>query len=207
MEFLKQILGDELYGQVTEKLKGSNIKLADLSKGEYVGKGKFTEIEAMNGELKTQLVEANKQIEAFKGMDIEGVKKAADDYKAAAKKAQEDADAKIAAMQFDYAIERELIGAKARDPKVVTPLLKRDALKYTDGTIAGLKEQLEALTKSHDYLFDIAPQIAEQNTTPVAKLPIGVSIFQPDSQKAGAAGGADQFNFGFQPVRPIPKQE
>lgn len=39
-----------------------------------------TEVEA----LKDQLAEAGKQIEAFKGMDIEGVKKSAEGWKAKA---------------------------------------------------------------------------------------------------------------------------
>lgn len=206
MDFLKEALGDELYTQFAEKMKDSKIKLADLSTGGYIGAEKFRALETERDGLKSQIGEANKQIEAFGKMDFEGNKKAAEEYKAAAKKAQEDADAKIAAMQFDYALERELTGAKARDPKVVTPLLKRDALKYTDGTIAGLKEQLEALTKSHDYLFDIAPPVAEQNPPPAAQLPVGVSIFQPDGSK-GASDGTDQFNFNFTPLKPIPKKE
>ena len=148
--------------------------------------------------LTTQLADANKQIETFGKMDFEGMKKAADDYKAAAKKSQEDADAKIAAMQFDYALERELTGAKARDPKVVTPLLKRDALKYADGSISGLKEQLEELTKSHDYLFDIEkPAEEDPAAQQPAQMPVGVSIFQPDGSKGAGSGHSDPFLAGF----------
>ncbi|MGL5512285.1 MAG: phage scaffolding protein [Sporomusa sp.] len=179
MEFLKETLGEELYTQFVEKMKDSKIKLADLSGGAYVGADKFKSLEAERDGLKTQLGEAGKQIEAFKGMDIDGIKKAADDYKAAAKKAQDDADAKIAAMQFDYALERELTSAKVRDPKVVTPLLNRDALKYTDGTIAGLKEQLEGLAKSHGYLFEAPAD--EKPPQPAQQLPVGVSIFKPNT--------------------------
>jgi len=47
-------------------------------------KGAAQTAQSENETLKTQLTEANKQIEGFKGMDIEGVKKAADDWKAKA---------------------------------------------------------------------------------------------------------------------------
>ena len=61
MEFLKAILGDELYAQVEEKINAHNgneankdklIKLANLGSGEYVGKGKYdSEIERLNNLL------------------------------------------------------------------------------------------------------------------------------------------------------------
>ena len=44
MEFLKTVLGDELYAQVETKLKGFNVKLADLSSGAYVSKPKYDEV-------------------------------------------------------------------------------------------------------------------------------------------------------------------
>jgi hypothetical protein len=66
MDLLKTILGDELYNQVTEKINAHNgdkankenqLKLANLAKGEYVGKGKHDALQAMldskTGELET----------------------------------------------------------------------------------------------------------------------------------------------------------
>ena len=39
MEFLKKILGEELYAQVAAKLEGNDsVKLANLATGEYVSK-------------------------------------------------------------------------------------------------------------------------------------------------------------------------
>lgn len=75
MEFLKAILGDELYNQVAtainehngnEANKDSQIKLGNLATGDYVGKGKF---EALNELLKgreTELQSANGLIEQLK---------------------------------------------------------------------------------------------------------------------------------------------
>lgn len=66
MEFLKAILGEELYAQVETAVNAYNsaedhranpIKLANLSTGEYVGKGKydslFTEKNSLTEQLKT----------------------------------------------------------------------------------------------------------------------------------------------------------
>lgn len=66
MEFLKDILGEELYAKVAEKLnayngdeanKDNQIKLANLGGGEYVGKGKYDALQALldgkTGELET----------------------------------------------------------------------------------------------------------------------------------------------------------
>lgn len=66
MEFLKDILGEELYAKLAEKLNAYNgdeankdkqIKLANLGGGEYVGKGKYDALQALldgkTGELET----------------------------------------------------------------------------------------------------------------------------------------------------------
>lgn len=105
--------------------------------------------------LQAQLAEANKAIEGFKGMDIEGIKKASEDYKAAAEKATTEATAQIAAIKFDHALEKELKDAKVKDPADVIPHLKRDMLKLDEnGKFIGLTEQLKPLQESKAYLFD-----------------------------------------------------
>ncbi len=106
--------------------------------------------------LKTQLAEANKQIEAFKSMDIEGIKRAADDWKAKADQAQKEAAAQMAQLKFDHALDGALSGAKAKNAKAVKALLNMEGLKLNDadGSIIGLKEQLEKIQSENDYLFE-----------------------------------------------------
>lgn len=105
--------------------------------------------------LNTQLAEAGKQIEAFKGMDIESVKKSAEEYRVAAEKAKADAAAQLAALKFDHSLEGALTSAKAKNAKAVKALLQADALKLQeDGSILGLKEQLEKIKAENDYLFE-----------------------------------------------------
>lgn len=75
MEFLKTILGDELYAQFSEKLNAYNgneenkdkqIKLANLAGGEYVGKGKYDALQALLDGKTNELNTANGLIDELK---------------------------------------------------------------------------------------------------------------------------------------------
>lgn len=55
--------------------------------------------------LQPQLTEATKQIDGFKGMDIEGVKRSADDWKAKFEAAEKKAKGDLDALRFDHALE------------------------------------------------------------------------------------------------------
>lgn len=75
MEFLKAILGEELYAQVAEKLNAHNdneankdnqVKLGNLGSGEYVGKAKFDALQALLDGKTTELETANGLITELK---------------------------------------------------------------------------------------------------------------------------------------------
>lgn len=183
MEFLKSILGDDLYAQVADKLKDSKIKLADLSTGEYVGKEKFdAEISRAKG-LAEQLSEANGQIDAFKGMDIDGIKKSAEDWKVKAIQAESKRKADMEALQFDYALNGALGNAKAKNAKAVRALLDMDALTLNDGEIIGLSDQLEKIRSENDYLFDC------NEAKPTFAMPTGGGIPKAEDNTLRAAMG------------------
>jgi hypothetical protein len=104
---------------------------------------------------KAQLAEAGTAIEGFKKLDVAGVQKAADDWKAKAEQATADAVKQVADVKFNYALNSALVGAKAKDPADIIPHLKRDMLKLgDDGKFVGLTEQLEPLKTSKSYLFE-----------------------------------------------------
>jgi len=107
------------------------------------------------GTAKEQLAEANKAIDGFKTLDVEGVKKAADEWKEKAEQAQKDANEQIRQLKLDHAVDNALTGAKAKNAKAVRALL--DASKFTlgeDNSVAGLKEQLDKVKADNDFLFD-----------------------------------------------------
>ena len=75
MEFLKEILGEDLYKQVEGKVnefnsneanKDKQVKIGNLGTGDYIGKGKFEALqELMNGK-ETELKSANDLIAQLK---------------------------------------------------------------------------------------------------------------------------------------------
>lgn len=75
MDFLKAILGEELFQQFAEKINAYNgneankenpIKLANLASGEYVGKGKHDALQALYDAQKGELETANGLISDLK---------------------------------------------------------------------------------------------------------------------------------------------
>lgn len=165
MEFLKEVFGSEAltYDQLAEKLKGSTtIKLGNLAGGAYVGADKYKALETKVTGLEEQLRAANTKLE---GYDPE--------WKTKAEQAAKDAEARVAAVQFDTALEAALSAAKAKNPKTVKALLNMDGLKLSDGQIIGLKEQLESIQKDNDFLFEgeqqQAPKFTKPGTPPPAK--------------------------------------
>lgn len=55
--------------------------------------------------------------------------------------------------EFDFALTESLRDAKAKNPKAVKALLDTETVKFVDGKLIGLDEQLTALKTSDDYLF------------------------------------------------------
>lgn len=165
-EELKKLLGDSATDEVLDKIMG--LHGADIESH----KTKLSETESARDGFKTQLDAANQQIEGFKGMNIDEIKAAADDYKAKFEQAQTDHAAQVAGLKFDHAIETALTGAKAKNLKAVQALLSKDTLKLNeDGTVAGLDDQLKTIKEKDAYLFEgdkPAPKIVTNtNNQPV----------------------------------------
>lgn len=186
MSILKEIIGAELDTLLDEALKGSTVKLADLSTGKYVGIEKLTAIETRKTELETQLGEANKTISGFKDMDIDGIKKAADDYKLAAETAKKQADERVAAVEYEAALKDGISGVKFSSVaarKAIFDDLKGKGLKYDKGNILGLDDAIKALQEADKGAFVFESTEPPEPAKP--PLPNGVKPFQPDGVKSG----------------------
>lgn len=168
-EELKALLGDKADDAVIDKIMEMNGK--DIQRHQDAATKAGNDLQA----AKDQLIEANKQIDAFKEMKPEDLKKAAEDWKSKYDKAVADhADAEKKRL-FDAALEKGLTEAKAKNVKTVTPLLDLNGLKYNeaDGSLVGLKEQLEKIKadENNNFLFnledgdDAPPQIVTGGKT------------------------------------------
>ena len=146
LEWLKTILGDSYTEEIDKKVS------AEIGKG-FVSRADFN---AKNEELKTaqsQLLDANKTIDGFKAMDIEGIKRASDDWKAKYEQAEKDHAAKLDGLELDGKIESALRDAKAKNAKAVRALLDMEALKASKNRDADIKAAVEAVATENAFLF------------------------------------------------------
>lgn len=132
-----------------DKIMGENGKDIEKAKGDLATKEK--EVETFQGQLK----DANKKIDEFKDLDVDEIKKQAKEYKEKFEKAEKEGKAELEKLQFEHKLESALSGAKAKNIKAVKALINMEGLKLNGDDIVGLKEQLEAIQKDNDYLFDI----------------------------------------------------
>jgi len=132
-----------------DKVMAENGKDVEKAKGDLATKE--TELENAKEQLKT----ANETIESYKSMDIDSIKQSAEEYKTKFEEAQKQAKADMEKLQFDHALENALTGSKAKNVKAVQALLDLEGLKFNDGDIVGLKDQLEKIKEENDYLFEI----------------------------------------------------
>ncbi|WP_313758554.1 phage scaffolding protein [Tissierella sp.] len=149
-ELLALELNEEQIAEVF-KINGKDIEKA---KGDLVTKE--TELETKTKELETlqgQLKKANKQIEDFKEMDVEGIKKAADDYKEKYDKAIKDAEKEIETLKFEHSLENALTKAGAKNVKAAKALLDIESLKDSKNIDKDLEIAITTLKESDEYLF------------------------------------------------------
>lgn len=163
MDWLKEILGEELYKQVETALNAYNgneankdkqIKLANLGSGEYVGKGKYDSLQALLDGKTTELDTANGLIAELKkgtkgNEDLQGK---ITGYETQVQQLQ----AELEKTKLENAIQLALRDAKAVDPDYLAFKLREKysadeltldengKVKGMDDKLAGLKTQFPA---------------------------------------------------------------
>ena len=163
MEFLKAILGDELYKQLetalnayngNEENKDKQVKLANLASGEYVGKGKYDALDALLKGKETELNTANGLIADLKKgtKGNEELQGKITGYETQVQQLQ----AELEKTKLDNAIQLALRDAKAVDPDYLAFKLREKykpeeltlgengKVKGMDDKLAGLKTQFPA---------------------------------------------------------------
>lgn len=158
---LKELLGEELYSQVTEKLGDKKIMVDD---GNFIPKSRFDQVNQAKKELEVQLKDRDTQLADLSknNKDNEALLNQIKDLQALNKQTTTDYENKINQIQFDYALDGALTNAKSKNNKALKALLDMNSIKYQEGKLEGLQEQIEALQKDASYLFDL--DTAPQNT-------------------------------------------
>lgn len=152
MEFLKEILGEELYSQVEAKLKGNDkVKLANLASGEYVSKGKYddkvNELEKANTTI-TNLTETAKK---FEGVDVKDLQKQIADgntkYAEGQKSWQEN-------LKKRDAIDAWLDAHPTKHRKLFRSQFNYDKLSVDGDNVLGIEEKGKELLENYSDMFN-----------------------------------------------------
>ena len=129
-----------------------------------------TEIKNLQTEvdgLKTQVGDRDKQLETLKASagDNADLKKQIEDLQTENATAKANHESELNQLKIDFAVEKALTGAKAKNIKAVKALLElNDAKLDKDGNVKGLAEQIEKLTSGDDtkFLFEAQKQTKQQ---------------------------------------------
>ena len=156
---LKQIIGEELFNQLPEEKKKEYAKqdLQDVSEGKYVPKDRFDQVNQQSKDYKEQVSERDRQIESLKNefKDVDGLKDKVEQLTRDNAKQKEDYENQIKTINFNNALKASLSSYKCKDEDYLMSKIDRNSIKLnSDGTILGLKEQVEAFKKGHEYLFE-----------------------------------------------------
>lgn len=146
MEFLKEFLGEELYAQVEAKLKGNDkVKLANLAGGDYISKSKYNDdIQSRD----TKISELSETVKKFDGVDVKALQNSVTEWE---NKYKND----LAAEKLNNAIELQIATSGCKNSKMLKACLDSSIIKLNDdGTLTGLKEQLENVKKESPFLFE-----------------------------------------------------
>ena len=152
---------------------------------------------AENEGLKTQLSEANTQIQSFKEMDIDGIKASAEEWKTKYETDTKALNEKIAAKDYDYAIKDFMSNYKFIDDDVKETVInkfKAKEFKLEEGKFLGCEDFMKEYKENNKSLF-----ISDEPQDPIPEIvkPTGGS---------NPSGDANPFKFNFMGVRPVNKE-
>jgi hypothetical protein len=182
MEFLKPILGDELFSQVQAALKDNkDVKLANLATGDYVGKDKFAAIEAEKKTLAEQIRERDERINTLQKVDA-----------ASLQKKIEELEAEKQTREIDHAIDLAIIKAKGKNPKIIKAALDPKAIKIDGDSVTGIEDQVDALRKTDAYLFDASAAAFSPGANPPNQSPNSAEEIEAQCAALVKAGKFDQ---------------
>jgi hypothetical protein len=153
-----------------------------------------TEIKNLQTEvdgLKTQVGDRDKQLETLKASagDNADLKKQIEDLQTENATAKANHESELNQLKIDFAVEKALTGAKAKNITAVKALLDlKDAKFDKEGNVKGLAEQIEKLTSDEGTKFLFEAQKQQQN----------FKGFQPGAsaqQKPGAEVDTSKMNY------------
>lgn len=108
--------------------------------------------------VKEQLKSANETIESYKNMNIEDIKKSADDYKAKFEQSEKERKSEIEKLKLSHAIDNALTKAGAKNLNAVKATLDLSNVKLDGDKLLGFDDLLKNSKGQDSYLYDDAQQ-------------------------------------------------
>lgn len=160
-EFLKELgLEDTAIDQIMNE-NGNDINKANE---------KVKTLEAEVSNTKELLTNANKEIDSYKSMDIDAIKKSADDYKKKYETAENDYKAKIAEMELNTKLEKYVDKLNLKNDiykKEVISQIKEKELKFDGDVLLGGEELVKGFREKYaDAFTDTKPKPNFADSTP-----------------------------------------
>lgn len=171
---LKDILGDDLYKQVKEKLGDAEVIVVDPN-DPMVPKRRLDEVITERNRYKEQVAERDTQLADLgaKAKDHDTLRVQIAELQAKNKQAAEDYEKQLKDQRFAFAIERAVAKADARNVKAVVALLDTSKISLDGENLLGFDEQIAALKKSDPFLFgvDLKGRMPEGTGKPPKEVP------------------------------------
>ena len=125
---------------------------------------RYSKLQEQNKELKDANKNYETQLADFQknNADVEALNKVIEQLKLSNKELETNHKNEMDKLQFNFALEGALNNAKCKNNKALMALLDMNSIKYQEGKLEGLQEQIEALQKDASYLFNT--ETAPQNT-------------------------------------------
>lgn len=155
IEVLKEHLSEETYNAVASELEGKDLKLANLSTGEYVSKGKYEALETQLNNTQTLLTDTSAKLETAiqSAGDNEALRQELENLKTTNQSNLDNLKNEYESKLKTAAVMAEITKAGANDPADILPHIDMSAVTINDKGSMGLSEQIEAIKTSKPYLF------------------------------------------------------
>ena len=175
---------------VAEETVAKIIELAKADLDGYVPKTRLDEVIKDRDALKTQIADRDKQLEALKKIDAEGLQAEIERLQTENKTTKEQYETEISKMKLDSAIRDTLRTAEARDIEMALKLINLSEVEFDKkGNLTGLDEQIAALKENEfgknlfgkEQANPAGMNPAGKPTPPVTKKPSEMSYAELDA--------------------------
>lgn len=156
MPKLKEIIGEQAYNALPDDKKKEYDNVDLVNGAEHVAKKDYETAQATIKQQKKDIEKRDNDIEAIqaKVRDNEELTQEIDTLKQTNKSDREGFEKQLNDIAFNNALEKGLGSFNVKDKTLIMALLNKENLKVDGDNIIGLKEQIEPLQKSHEYLFE-----------------------------------------------------